>query len=359
MADIAAEVGVGRRTLFRYFESKNDIPWGQFDRTLDGFRAILARDARRPPARRGRAARGARASTSSPPTPHPPHRERMRLILETPALQAHSVLRYAEWRAVIAEYVAGAPRPAARPTPCPAPSAASPWRSPSRRTRAGWPTPTATCRRCSTRRWRACATTSPDGRQRARGGDRVADREAGGVGLDEVVGVGAAALGRAGDLPAAEVGLERRGGAVGEDDVVEEDADALGGPVAGVGDRDLDALPGVRREVDAPLLPAARVAARRVPGAGGAGRRRTPTAPVWRLVVVELRVQGRASRRSSPRCSCRRCPAWCGRWRPAASSSRRRPGCAPRRTGGPRPPRCRTTSRRSSTRRRPGRRSPG
>jgi len=108
--------------------------------------------------------------------------------------------------------------------------------------------------------------------QRPRGGDRVADREAGGVGLDEVVGVGAAALGRARDLPAAEVGLERRGGAVGEDDVVEEDADALGGPVAGVRDRDLDALPGVRREVDAPLLPAALVAARRVPGFGGAGQ---------------------------------------------------------------------------------------
>jgi hypothetical protein len=30
----------------------------------------------------------------------------MRLILKTPALQAHSVLRYAEWRAVIADYVA-------------------------------------------------------------------------------------------------------------------------------------------------------------------------------------------------------------------------------------------------------------
>jgi hypothetical protein len=30
----------------------------------------------------------------------------MRLILRTPALQAHSVLRYADWRAVIAEFVA-------------------------------------------------------------------------------------------------------------------------------------------------------------------------------------------------------------------------------------------------------------
>jgi hypothetical protein len=30
----------------------------------------------------------------------------MRLILRTPALQAHSVLRYADWRAVISEYVA-------------------------------------------------------------------------------------------------------------------------------------------------------------------------------------------------------------------------------------------------------------
>ena len=30
----------------------------------------------------------------------------MRLILETPALQAHSVLRYGEWRQVIADYAA-------------------------------------------------------------------------------------------------------------------------------------------------------------------------------------------------------------------------------------------------------------
>lgn len=105
MADIAAEVGVGRRTLFRYFESKNDIPWGQFDRTLDGFRAILAATPEDVPL--ADAVQAAVLQFNEyPADAHPSHRDRMRLILETPTLQAHSVLRYAEWRAVIAEYVA-------------------------------------------------------------------------------------------------------------------------------------------------------------------------------------------------------------------------------------------------------------
>ncbi|GAA4703855.1 mycofactocin system transcriptional regulator [Nocardioides conyzicola] len=105
MADIAAEVGVGRRTLFRYFESKNDIPWGQFDRTLDGFRAILAATPADAPL--AEAVQGAVLRFNEyPADAEPSHRDRMRLILETPALQAHSVLRYAEWRGVIAEHVA-------------------------------------------------------------------------------------------------------------------------------------------------------------------------------------------------------------------------------------------------------------
>ena len=106
MADIAAEVGVGRRTLFRYFESKNDIPWGQFDRTLDGFREILAGMPDDLPLHEA-VHRGVQRFNEFPAEALPSHRLRMRLILETPALQAHSVLRYAEWRAVIAEYVAG------------------------------------------------------------------------------------------------------------------------------------------------------------------------------------------------------------------------------------------------------------
>ncbi len=102
---IAAEVGVGRRTLFRYYSSKNDIPWGQFDRTLDGFRQILAGMPTDIPLREA-VHRGVLTFNEFPEDAQPPHRDRMRLILQTPALQAHSVLRYGEWRAVIADYVA-------------------------------------------------------------------------------------------------------------------------------------------------------------------------------------------------------------------------------------------------------------
>ncbi len=102
---IAREVGVGRRTLFRYFESKNDIPWGQFDQTLTRFEAILdAMPADLPLAEAVH--RGVCEFNQFAPDADPPHIQRMRLVLETPALQAHSVLRYAAWRQVVADYVA-------------------------------------------------------------------------------------------------------------------------------------------------------------------------------------------------------------------------------------------------------------
>lgn len=101
---IATEVGVGRRTLFRYYQSKNDIPWGQFDRTLAGFRDILDSQPEDLPLHR--AVHNAVVEFNRfPADARPPHRERMALILTTPELQAHSVLRYGDWRRVIAEYV--------------------------------------------------------------------------------------------------------------------------------------------------------------------------------------------------------------------------------------------------------------
>lgn len=103
--DIAAAVGIGRRTLFRYYRSKNDIPWGQFDHTLAGFRDLLrAIPDDVPPHEAVR--RGVLAFNDFPDDARPSHRDRMRLILTTPALQAHSMLRYAQWREVIAVDVA-------------------------------------------------------------------------------------------------------------------------------------------------------------------------------------------------------------------------------------------------------------
>lgn len=103
--DIGEAIGVGRRTITRYYPSKNDIPWGQFDRTLDGFREILRAMPAELPLHEA-VHRGVLAFNDFPTDASPSHRDRMRLILTTPALQAHSVLRYASWREVIAEYVA-------------------------------------------------------------------------------------------------------------------------------------------------------------------------------------------------------------------------------------------------------------
>jgi mycofactocin system transcriptional regulator len=103
--DIAAAAGIGRRTFFRYYRSKNDAVWGDFDVQLDRLRRWFD---------------GCPAEVPLMEAVHyavltfnrldagqvPWHRRRMRLILNTPALQAHSTPMYARWRAVIAEFAA-------------------------------------------------------------------------------------------------------------------------------------------------------------------------------------------------------------------------------------------------------------
>lgn len=102
--DIAAAVGVGRRTLFRYFSSKNDIVWGDFDWVMERLWAALAERAEDPLMEALR--HGVVESNRYPPEQLPGLRIRMTLITRTPALQAHSALRYAEWRAVVARWAA-------------------------------------------------------------------------------------------------------------------------------------------------------------------------------------------------------------------------------------------------------------
>jgi mycofactocin system transcriptional regulator len=102
--DIAAAAGIGRRTFFRYYPSKNDVVWGDFDAGLARLRARLAAVDDAAPVFAALQAEVLAFNTVHPDEA-PRHRERMALILRVPTLQAHSTLRYAAWRDVVASYV--------------------------------------------------------------------------------------------------------------------------------------------------------------------------------------------------------------------------------------------------------------
>jgi mycofactocin system transcriptional regulator len=103
--DIAAAAGIGRRTFFRYFASKNDLPWGDFDSLLDRMTQFL--DALPVSLPIMEAVREAALEFNRLPDSEVPyHRRRMELLLHVPDLLAHSTLRYAAWRGVVARFAA-------------------------------------------------------------------------------------------------------------------------------------------------------------------------------------------------------------------------------------------------------------
>jgi mycofactocin system transcriptional regulator len=105
VADIATAVGVERRTIFRYFPSKNDIVWGDFDAVIERLRRHLQEAGPEVPLMEA-LRRAAVASNHYPDDQLPGLRQRMTLITTAPSLQANSMLRYAAWRRAIAEWVA-------------------------------------------------------------------------------------------------------------------------------------------------------------------------------------------------------------------------------------------------------------
>jgi mycofactocin system transcriptional regulator len=103
--DVAEAAGIARRTLFRYYPSKNALPWGDFEAHLTHMRDLLSN--LDPDVPIGDALRTALlAFNTFDDTETARHRQRMRVILQTAALQAYSMTMYAGWRAVVAAFVA-------------------------------------------------------------------------------------------------------------------------------------------------------------------------------------------------------------------------------------------------------------
>ncbi len=110
--DVALAAGIARRTLFRYYPSKSAIPWGDFDAHLREFAEVL--DAADPTMPVSTTLRTALLDFNTfDESEAARHHQRMRLILETPELQAYSMTLYAGWRDVVATFVAR--RTGARP----------------------------------------------------------------------------------------------------------------------------------------------------------------------------------------------------------------------------------------------------
>ncbi|EHJ59319.1 regulatory protein TetR [Novosphingobium pentaromativorans US6-1] len=103
--DIADAAAIGRRTFFSYFASKNDLPWAGFDVTLAQLRQSLATVSTDWPVMDG-IKKAIIEYHMITPAEQEMHRRRVHLISKVPALQAHSTLRYAEWREIVAEFAA-------------------------------------------------------------------------------------------------------------------------------------------------------------------------------------------------------------------------------------------------------------
>jgi mycofactocin system transcriptional regulator len=111
--EIADAAGISRRTFFRYVSAKADAVWGDFDAHVVRLEALLVDASGGLPAGTG----GDQSVLGSICTAYvevndyaeaelPMLRQRMRLILTEPALQAHSQVRYAAVDRVVAAHVA-------------------------------------------------------------------------------------------------------------------------------------------------------------------------------------------------------------------------------------------------------------
>ena len=103
--EVADAAGISRRTFFRYFATKADAVWGDFAAHVDRLAALLAATDDDQPVLSSICAAYVEVNDYAAGE-LPMLRQRLRLILSEPALQAHSQVRYTEVDRVVAEHVA-------------------------------------------------------------------------------------------------------------------------------------------------------------------------------------------------------------------------------------------------------------
>jgi mycofactocin system transcriptional regulator len=103
--EISAAAGIGRRTFFRYFKSKNDAVWGDFDTQLESFSSWFEQCPADLPVVHAIAA-GVIEFNSFDAAATASLRDRMKVIISSPALQAYSTIRYRAWREVVSRFAA-------------------------------------------------------------------------------------------------------------------------------------------------------------------------------------------------------------------------------------------------------------
>jgi mycofactocin system transcriptional regulator len=103
--DITAAAGIARRTFFRYYPSKSDLVWGDFDEQLDRLRRWFSAASAQTPMMEA-IHQAVLEFNRLPPGQEAAHRRRLGLILGVPSLLANSTLRFAQWRAEVAAFAA-------------------------------------------------------------------------------------------------------------------------------------------------------------------------------------------------------------------------------------------------------------
>jgi mycofactocin system transcriptional regulator len=103
--EVADAAGISRRTFFRWFPTKADAVWGDFDAHVARLEQLLAATDPAAPVLPAVCAAYVEVNDYAD-TELPMLRARMQLILTEPALLAHSQLRHAAVDRVVAEHVA-------------------------------------------------------------------------------------------------------------------------------------------------------------------------------------------------------------------------------------------------------------